>query len=143
MPSPTTKIVESIDLHSRATELKDREQASRISIWESPSDAATKPTLPAVPIEQEIIAVIVKPIAPDEGHRAGNDRKERELSALFDRISPAVSLALSQRLARATAGDVLVAAFGRLVVERRMRLLAKLQRQRAIAVTQAQRTHRR
>lgn len=96
----------------------------------------------AIPIEREIIEVIARPLEHGEGHRAGNDRKERELHALLDTISPAASLALSRRLARSMHGDALVDAVARLTVERRARLLARLQRQRAIAVTLAQRPSR-
>jgi hypothetical protein len=118
-------------LESRLDSIRLREQAPKISIWEPPGVAATKAAAPvALPIEAQLIATIEQPLRSGEMHRPGNDRKEREIAALLDTLTPVQSLALCTRLAAGTASDPLVIAFGRLLVERRNRLIAFLERRR-------------
>jgi hypothetical protein len=132
------------DLDAYVTSTKHRGMAPPARpIWEPAGRANAKSPSVTIPIEQDLIDVIVKPIAPDERHRDGNERKERELAALLDRLTPVQSLALERRIANGAAGDPLVAAFHRLVVERRVRLLAYLARRRTIAITMASHTSRR
>lgn len=103
-----------------------------VTIWEPPAiqqaKAATAPV--EIPIEAALIATIEQPLRAGETHRTGGDRKERELAKLIDTLTPVQSLALGTRLANARQGDPLVAAFERLVVDRRVRLRAYLERRR-------------
>jgi hypothetical protein len=97
-------------------------------IWEATSVPARGAALPAVDAgrEQAILEALLRPIDPNDGHRVGNDRKEHELRALFAALPMLEAMELHRRLRIARANDAVVAAFGRLVVERRQRLLAFL-----------------
>lgn len=118
-------------LETRIDSTRLREQAPKIAIWEPPGVAATKAAAPVViPIEAALIATIERPLHATELHRVGNDRKEREIAALLETLTPVQSLALSTRLSAGIASDPLVVAFGRLIVERRNRLVAFLERRR-------------
>lgn len=118
-------------LETRIDSTRLREQAPKISVWEPPGVAAAKPVAPvAIPVEAQLIAAIEQPLRAGEVHRVGNDRKEREIAGLLDTLTPVQSLALCTRLAAGTASDPLVIAFGRLLVERRNRLIAFLERRR-------------
>ena len=66
----------------------------------------------------------------NETARVGHDRKEREVATLFAQLTPAQSLALSKRLAINAPDDPLAVAFGRMLVDRRNRLIAFLERLR-------------
>lgn len=116
-------------LETRIDSTRLREQAPKISIWE-PGAAAAKAAPVELPIEAQLIAAIEQPLRSGEMHRVGNDRKEREIAALLDTLTPVQSLTLCTRLAAGTASDPLVIAFGRLLVERRNRLIAFLERRR-------------
>ncbi len=114
-------------LQSQLAAMRRREHASSSLIWEPPRaapPAAAKPVV--IAIEEQILAAMLRPIDPAEGHRLGHDRKERELLALLDTLSPLEALTLRRRLAAARRGDQLAAAFGRMIVERRARVLAFL-----------------
>lgn len=76
--------------------------------------------------ERAIVEALLRPIDPNDGHRVGNERKEHELRALFAALPVLEAMELHRRLRVARADDAVVAAFGRLVVERRQRLLAFL-----------------
>jgi hypothetical protein len=135
MAKPLQVVTESItDLATHVASTKRREG---MAIWEPPDSVEVKASPIEIPIERDIINVILTPALPGEGRGASYDRKEREISTLFDRLTPAQSLAVSRRLTNLIADDPLSAAFGRLVVERRVRLLAGLSRRRAIAATRA------
>lgn len=121
----------SIDLQSHVSTIKQQISTPAISIWEPPGVTATKATAPVeIPCEAALIATIEAPLRSGETHRVGGDRKERELARLIDTLTPAQMLALGTRLSNASAGDALAAAFGRLLVERRVRLTAYLERRR-------------
>jgi len=79
-----------------------------------------------VAVVAAIVAVIMRPLRADEGHRDGNDNKERELRAVFRQLTASEALLVRRRLASERANDELVAAFKRMTVERRTRLLAFL-----------------
>ncbi len=117
-------------LEPRLDSTRLRAQAPRISIWEPPGVATAKAAPAALPIEAQLITAIEQPLRSGEMHRVGNDRKEREIAALLDTLTPVQSLSLCTRLAAGTASDPLVIAFGRLLVERRNRLVAFLERRR-------------
>jgi hypothetical protein len=121
--------IRTIDLEARA-DSRLREQAPNISIWEPPGVAAAKTTVAAIPIESQLIATIEQPLHANETSRVGHDRKEREVATLLAQLTPAQSLALSKRLSVNASDDPLAVAFGRLVVERRNRLVAFLERLR-------------
>lgn len=104
-----------------------RDGSPRSSIWEPVSGAAPSPsaaTSAPIPIEGEILGVIVQPLEAGETHRGHNDRKERELLAVLDRLTPIEALTLHRRLISPHPQDPLVQAFGRLVVDRRNRVIA-------------------
>ncbi len=124
-------------LESQLTAMRQREVANQRSIWQAPvADVSiTKPV--TISIEHQIAALIVRPIEPGEGHRTGNDRKERELLMLLETLTAVEALTLRRRLACSRPDDALAMAFGRLVVERRTRVLAFLDdTRRGIALRQ-------
>ncbi len=110
-------------LKSQLAALKQRETSSSL-IWEPTASQPQKTPAVTLPIEADIIALFTKPIDALETHRAGNDRKERELYALLDRLSDLESHALRRRLAAARSNDELVAAFARLSIDRRTCVVA-------------------
>lgn len=77
-------------------------------------------------VARSIIDAITRPLRHDEGHKTGNDNKEREIRAMFALLTASEALALRRRLAADRTSDELVAAFKRLTMERRTRLLAFL-----------------
>jgi len=85
--------------------------------------AAAREGEPADAFDASLIEVIQRPPAPTDTALVAYQRKELELRALFATLSPADNLRLQRRLEAARRGDLVAAAFGRLVVERRSRLL--------------------
>jgi len=128
-------------LDAQLSTMRRREARHAHTIWEpaSAGEPAAAADAVAIPIEAAIIEAIVRPIEPGEMHRAGNDRKERELLALLDTLTPVQALALRRRLANGRAGDPMVAAFARLIAERRNRVLAFLDDARRRAARRATR----
>lgn len=103
--------------------------------------ARTRPpeALPAE-LEEAIIAVITRPLAAGESHQLGNANRERELCGLLARLDVVQAHHLGRRLDVARANDPLVAAFQRLVLDRRQRVrafLADARRRVAIAHARA------
>ncbi len=122
-------------LETRIDSMRLRDQAPKVSVWEpSAAHQATSAAPIAIPIEQQIIDAIAQPLRGGETHRTGNDRKELEIATLLEQLTPVQSLALGTRLSNALPSDPIVVAFGRLVVERRIRLVAYLARRRIRAV---------
>lgn len=117
-------------LETRIDSMRLREQTPVVRIWEPPAVVASKAGPVAIPIERELIATIEQPLRAGETHRVGNDRKEREAAALLAQLTPVQSLALSQRLAVNAANDPLVIALGRMVIDRRNRLVSFLNHRR-------------
>lgn len=106
----------------------DGEEVAGAPIWEEthrPIRAVALPSLSVVR-EREILEALVRPIDPHDGHRVGNDKKEQALMALFVAMPVLEAMELQRRLRVGRADDAVAAAFGRLVVERRQRLLAFL-----------------
>lgn len=114
------------NLTARLDRARGRDAQLPGSVWEpvTPAPMVVAPAI--VPNESAIIDAIVRPIGAGEGHLEGNARKERELMALFDALTPVQALAVRRRLAAASSDDALATAFGRLVIERRGRLIAFL-----------------
>lgn len=85
-------------------------------------------TAPALPPdrEAEIIAILTRPLRPDENHMIGNNNRERELRAAFAKLAPIEAIALRRRLDCDRDADALAIAFRRLKVERRESLRAFL-----------------
>lgn len=87
-------------------------------------------------LEAAILSTLTRAIDPGEGHREGNDRRERELAAMFARLEIVQAFDLGRRFDAARADDRLAQAFTRLVVDRRQRLrtfLADARRRQALA----------
>jgi hypothetical protein len=80
---------------------------------------------PAASFEAELIDLLRRPVPPGQA-RDGHAMKEREIGELFSRLGVLEAMALHRRLKCKAAGDELVAAFARLVEDRRARLLAFL-----------------
>jgi hypothetical protein len=79
-----------------------------------------------VALEAEIHAALTEPAHPGEQLAFAFKRKEQRLGDLFALLSVADSRELHRRLTLVIADDELAALFGRLVAERRVRLLAFL-----------------
>ncbi len=77
-------------------------------------------------LDGAIIAVLTRPLRPDEGHRVGNDNRERELVRLLAALTPVETYHLRRRLDADRADDAVVVAFRRLLGERRQRVRAFL-----------------
>ena len=86
--------------------------------------ATTLEGSPTSKVDAALLAVLEAALAPGETVHAGFQRKEAELRAAFASLSVLESRALHARLAHPRSGDALAAAFARLTIERRMRLLA-------------------
>ncbi len=123
--SSTSPTPRHISLVERAEQVVRTEEAP---IWEPvPGAAPTAQLAPlSIPGEDVMIAAIERPVDPYEGHRAGNERRERELMSLFGALTVGQAGELRRRLTSQRPGDALAASFQRLVVERRGRLLAFL-----------------
>ncbi len=95
-------------------------------IWE-PTSATTPPRQVAaqsiIALEAEILAILENPLQPGETISAGYQRLENELGRAFARLTIADARELQRRISNPTADDVLVARFGRMVLERRQRLI--------------------
>jgi len=104
------------------------EAAAAAPIWEATGASLRAASLPSVAAERErmILDVLLAPIAPLDGHRVGNDRKEARLRELFAALPVLEAMELHRRLRIARADDAVAVAFGRLVFERRQRLLTFL-----------------
>ena len=97
---------------------------SLVSPWRRP---ATEPAYTTSPViageawEREAIAILERPIT-SESAAAAHARKEVELKVVFGRLSVLESRALHARLSRGD--DALARLIGRMVPERRLRLLS-------------------
>ena len=113
---------------SSATRPAPTTPAPDSAIW-SPGEAAPVTSTPRAPVgahDARLLAILAAPAAPGETALVAFARKERELTAVLAALPATEALALHRRLTVAAAGDALVAAFGRLVIERRHRLLGVL-----------------
>jgi hypothetical protein len=98
------------------------------AIW-SPVAVAPVTSHPRAPVgvhDARLLAILTAPAAPDETALVAFARKERELTAVLVALPATEAIALHRRLTVAAADDALVTAFGRLVIERRQRLLGVL-----------------
>ena len=77
-------------------------------------------------IDQALIDLILAPLGRDESSSNGHARKEREIGRLFGSLSVMEAWTLHRRLANPQSDDAAATAFGRMIVERRNRLLAFL-----------------
>jgi hypothetical protein len=74
-------------------------------------------------VEDKLIAILSAPSLQGETAVIAFRRKEAELLAVCATLSPIESMQLARRLERAKEGDAVAAAFGRLIVERRQRII--------------------
>jgi len=119
--------------------LVPRQTAAAQPLWQPSEPTSSTPTTDqlraqarspeSLPAETEasIIVALTRPIVPGEGHRDGNDRRERELYELFGQLTPVQTLDLRHRISIARTDDRLAQAFKRLVIERRQRLTSFLE----------------
>jgi hypothetical protein len=114
-------------MRSQLHAIQDREASTTSAIWEPIVVLRPTPSAPVtIPIEGEMVSILERPIAANEGHRVGMDRKEVELRELFATLAPVEALWLRRRLDAQRPGDALAKVWTRLVVERRQRLLVFL-----------------
>ncbi len=92
------------------------ERALRTTVTESVSPAA----------ERALLAILDAPPQPGETLNAAYHRKERELGTAFAKLAVSEARALVRRLTTRRVDDGLAVRFGRLVADRRHRLLAFL-----------------
>lgn len=74
-------------------------------------------------VDELMLEILRSPAAPTETVEIAFRRKEAEMLALCAQLSPIESMQLAKRLERGKPGDELAAAFGRLIVDRRQRVL--------------------
>jgi hypothetical protein len=79
-----------------------------------------------VRLEAEILDTLGAPVAPGERLEIAFRRKEHELKLVFERLSVMEARELHRRLTLMLPGDPIATRFGRLIGERRARLLAFL-----------------
>lgn len=90
------------------------------------TDEARRITWRQVELESEILAVLDAAPEPGECVESAFRRKERELVMLFSRLSVLDARELQRRLTLGLADDPIATRFARLIVARRVRLLAFL-----------------
>lgn len=96
------------------------------SRWAVEEDEPRRIPWRRVELEDEILAVLDAAPEPGEPIEMAFRRKEQELMALLSRLSVVDAMELQRRLTLSLADDPIAARFGRLVVARRVRLLAFL-----------------
>lgn len=112
------------------------------AIWR-PVEAAPVASTPRTTVgvhDAGLLAILATPAAPGETAQVAFARKEREVTAVLAALPAIEALALHRRLTMGAAGDALVEAFSRLVIERRQRLLGVLadaRRREALARSRA------
>ena len=103
--------------------------------------AGAPPTTPSSSswFEPQLIEILRRPVESGTAHEA-HRMKEHEVGELFARLSVAEAWTLHKRLSNPSSTDGLASAFGRLILERRARLLAFLgDARRRAAISQAKR----
>lgn len=104
-----------------------------LSIAREPEEVGTAEP---IDLDAQLLAILSAGPALGETIEAAFRRKEHELGALFATLDVTTSRALHRRLSRPAEGDLVAAQFGRMVSERRARLLSFLadaRRREAIA----------
>jgi len=81
-------------------------------------------------IEREWVVILTQAPRPGESHHEAGHRREREAAALLMQLSAADAHELHRRLRLDRKDDPIVAAFSRVLVDRRQRLCAVLDRGR-------------
>ena len=76
--------------------------------------------------ERALVALLERQVDQQDGHAAGNARREREIAELIATFAPTTALAIQRRLDRSSPDDGLVRAFHRLVSDRRKRIYDRL-----------------
>jgi hypothetical protein len=102
--------------------------AQRPSIWESPAPVSAEPvrTWSTIAAEREVLVVLEGPLAIGETAATGFKRIEQELGDLFATLTVLDSRELHRRLSSPALDDAIAIRFGRMVIDRRHRLLAFL-----------------
>lgn len=91
-------------------------QASRLERAKRRIDGLVAPrAYSEIAHEAEIQAILDAPLAG--GAKAGNDKKEQDLAAMFKSFDPAESRSLTQRLNKKAVGDPIATAIGRMTVD--------------------------
>lgn len=90
----------------------------------APTSQATQKPPPDSTVETRLLAILLRtvPTSAREEHQS----KEKEILEVFASLTVLESWHLHKRLSIAAADDALVVAFGRMIVERRNRLMAFL-----------------
>ena len=91
----------------------------------TPAEPVATPLI-ASDVEHRLIGILDDPRAPSEMLSDCFKRKEHAIGEVFASLTPAEALAMHRRLTTGPATDPLAARFGRLVVERRERLVGFL-----------------
>jgi len=100
------------------------------------------PIVPIDPVAERLIAIIFAPAPAGMTHRAAHDARERAVIAELEPLTAVEALHLHRRLSNPRSGDALAAAFARMVVERRGRILQFLsdtRRRQALAISPCRR----
>lgn len=84
------------------------------------------PLPPPTSLDEQMMRILRAPQASGETVEGAFSRKERELLAVFEPLAPTEASELFRRLTTPRPGDPVAASFGRMVPERRGRLLAFL-----------------
>lgn len=150
MTVATKSVLSAIEPVGRKPHLVRVAGAVPAPIWTQPAASGGEPmttdrarATPRLPdeldadVEAALIGTLTRALAPGESHRTGNDNKERELYALLARLDLQQASALGRRLDADVASDQLVAAFRRLVTDRRQRIRAFVRDARRRGITKA------
>lgn len=112
------------DLAARARTVQGPPSEEEILVEEEAPPSA--PRWCAGAREHEILAVLADPPGCNERVATAFERKERELTDLFAQLHPNEARALHRRLTIPAPSDPIALKFGRLVIDRRQRLIAFL-----------------
>nr|HEX4317997.1 hypothetical protein [Kofleriaceae bacterium] len=109
----------------------DDDAALPSAIWEPPANpdgprAIELPPL-ASALEAALLAILQRPVDHELGYRDDFDRRERELRAMFARLTRIEVRQLQQCVDVRCPASPLAVAFSRLISERRRRLLEQLE----------------
>lgn len=96
------------------------------SEWEVDDERPRRIVWRRVELEDEILSILGAAPEPGERIEMAFRRKEQELIMLLARLSVLDAMELHRRLTLGLAGDPVAAQFGRLIAERRARLMSFL-----------------
>jgi len=144
LASRRLEVARASDRHDRRAHLEVVEDPSSL-VWEPPAqqEPGAPPTTSQVlnvqrqqsdqlptEIEAALVSVLTRRLADGEGHHTGAIRREQAIAAIIMDLDPLAAYWLARRLDADRDSDPIVAAFRRLIPQRRERLRVVLDQRR-------------